>query len=221
MRFSTIQPNTRKYFSQHFLKCNQTLKNIFLFLKIAFLKNKQFPENHLHETNIALRFYFFYFTLSLFQNTNFGLSILKIYFNIKFIFHHFLLLFQPFLSTFLIATTTSHCHDHHHNQYKTYNGHCHGHHHNHHKAYNIISDMLKQTPNHALHLQQHKQQIHGNLKSNPPYPFKFHIHRNQIHLKSKSKRSTCKERHILTTKSKSLNPQVKQRESKSPNPLIK
>ena len=28
--FSTIQPNTRKYFSQHFLKYNQTLKNIFL-----------------------------------------------------------------------------------------------------------------------------------------------------------------------------------------------
>ena len=27
--FSTIQPNTKKYFSQHFLKCNQTLKNIF------------------------------------------------------------------------------------------------------------------------------------------------------------------------------------------------
>ena len=34
--FSTIQPNTRKYFSQHFLKCNQT------------------PENHLHETNTTL-----------------------------------------------------------------------------------------------------------------------------------------------------------------------
>ena len=28
--FSTIQPNTRKYFSQYFLKYNQTLKNIFL-----------------------------------------------------------------------------------------------------------------------------------------------------------------------------------------------
>ena len=31
--FSTIQPNTRKYFSQYFLKCIQTLKNIFLFGK--------------------------------------------------------------------------------------------------------------------------------------------------------------------------------------------
>ena len=30
MVFSTTQPNTRKYFSQHFLKYNQTLKNIFL-----------------------------------------------------------------------------------------------------------------------------------------------------------------------------------------------
>ena len=28
--FSIIQPNMWKYFSQHFLKCNQTLKNIFL-----------------------------------------------------------------------------------------------------------------------------------------------------------------------------------------------
>ena len=28
--FSSIQPNTRKYFSQYFLKCIQTLKNIFL-----------------------------------------------------------------------------------------------------------------------------------------------------------------------------------------------
>ena len=28
--FSRIQPNTKKYFSKHFLKCNQTLENIFL-----------------------------------------------------------------------------------------------------------------------------------------------------------------------------------------------
>ena len=52
-----------------------------------------------------LRSYFFYFTPSLFQNTNFRLFILKIYFNVKLIFHHFLLLIQPFLSTSLTATT--------------------------------------------------------------------------------------------------------------------
>ena len=28
--FSRIQPNTRKYFSKHFLKCNQTFENIFI-----------------------------------------------------------------------------------------------------------------------------------------------------------------------------------------------
>ena len=28
--FSRIQPNTKKYFSKHFLKCNKTLENIFL-----------------------------------------------------------------------------------------------------------------------------------------------------------------------------------------------
>ena len=28
--FSATQPNTRKYFSNHFLECNQTLENIFL-----------------------------------------------------------------------------------------------------------------------------------------------------------------------------------------------
>ena len=38
------------------------------------------------------------------------------------------------------------------------------------------------------------------------------IHGNQIHLKSKSKTSTFKEHRILTTKSKSPNPQVKQRD---------
>ena len=30
MVFSRTKPNTRKYFSKHFLKCNQTLENIFL-----------------------------------------------------------------------------------------------------------------------------------------------------------------------------------------------
>ena len=30
MVFSKTQPNTRKYFSKHFLKCNQTHENIFL-----------------------------------------------------------------------------------------------------------------------------------------------------------------------------------------------
>ena len=33
MVFSRTQPNTKKYFSKYFLKCNQTLENIFLFLK--------------------------------------------------------------------------------------------------------------------------------------------------------------------------------------------
>ena len=36
--FSRIQPNTRKYFSKNFLKCNQTLKNIFIFQKYFHLK---------------------------------------------------------------------------------------------------------------------------------------------------------------------------------------
>ena len=31
--FSGTQPNTRKYFSMHFLECNQILENIFLFWK--------------------------------------------------------------------------------------------------------------------------------------------------------------------------------------------
>ena len=65
-----------------------------------------------------LRIYFFYFTPSFFQNTSIRLCILKIYFNIIFIFHH------------------------------GHHKHCHGHHHNHHKAYNTILDMLKQTSNH-------------------------------------------------------------------------
>ena len=33
MVFSRTQPNTRKYFSKHFLKCNQTFENIFISLK--------------------------------------------------------------------------------------------------------------------------------------------------------------------------------------------
>ena len=116
-----------------------------------------------------------------------------------------LLLFQPSLHLFLTATTTGHYHNHHH--------HC-----NNHKTYNTISDLLKQTPNHDLHPQQHKEQIQGNLKPNPPNPFKFPIHKTQIHLKSKSKPITCKQHQILTTKSKSPNPQIKRIEYKFPNP---
>ena len=36
MVFSRIQPNTKKYFSKHFLKCNQTHENIFIFRKYLF-----------------------------------------------------------------------------------------------------------------------------------------------------------------------------------------
>ena len=53
MIFSRTQPNTRKYFSKHFLKYNQALENIFFFLKIAFLENIYFLENILHEPNTA------------------------------------------------------------------------------------------------------------------------------------------------------------------------
>ena len=38
-------PNTRKYFPENFLKCNQTHGNIFLFRKLAFLENMYFSEN--------------------------------------------------------------------------------------------------------------------------------------------------------------------------------
>ena len=34
--FSSTQPNTLKYFSKHFLGCDQTLENIFIFWKILY-----------------------------------------------------------------------------------------------------------------------------------------------------------------------------------------
>ena len=46
-------PNTRKYFSENFLKCNQTHGNIFLFQKLAFLENMYFPKNVLQQPNTA------------------------------------------------------------------------------------------------------------------------------------------------------------------------
>ena len=46
-------PNTRKYFSENFLKCNQTHGNIFLFRKLAFLENMYFPKNVLQQPNTA------------------------------------------------------------------------------------------------------------------------------------------------------------------------
>ena len=46
-------PNTRKYFSENFLKCNQTHGNIFHFRKLAFLENMYFPENVLQQPNTA------------------------------------------------------------------------------------------------------------------------------------------------------------------------
>ena len=46
-------PNTRKYFSENFLKCNQTHGNIFLFRKLAFSENMYFPENVLQQPNTA------------------------------------------------------------------------------------------------------------------------------------------------------------------------
>ena len=46
-------PNTRKHFSENFLKCNQTHGNIFLFQKLAFLENMYFPENVLQQPNTA------------------------------------------------------------------------------------------------------------------------------------------------------------------------
>ena len=47
-------PNTRKYFLENFLKCNQTHRNIFLFRKLAFPENMYFPENVLQQPNTAL-----------------------------------------------------------------------------------------------------------------------------------------------------------------------
>ena len=44
--FSRTQPNTRKYFPKHFLKCNQTLENIFLSWKY-FTPNQTQPKIHI------------------------------------------------------------------------------------------------------------------------------------------------------------------------------
>ena len=52
--FPSSFPNTRKYFSENFLKCNQTHGNIFLFRKLAFSKNMYFLENVLQQPNTAL-----------------------------------------------------------------------------------------------------------------------------------------------------------------------
>ena len=58
MCFPSSFPNTRKYFPENFLKCNQTQRNIFLFRKLAFPENMYFPENDLQQPNTALKFYF-------------------------------------------------------------------------------------------------------------------------------------------------------------------
>ena len=52
--FPSSFPNTRKYFLENFLKCNQTYGNIFLFRKLAFPENMYFPENVLQQPNTAL-----------------------------------------------------------------------------------------------------------------------------------------------------------------------
>ena len=52
--FPSSFPNTRKYFPENFLKCNQTHGNIFLFRKLAFLENMYFSENVLQQPNTAL-----------------------------------------------------------------------------------------------------------------------------------------------------------------------
>ena len=52
--FPSSFPNTRKYFPENFLKCNQTHGNIFLFRKLAFPENMYFPENVLQQPNTAL-----------------------------------------------------------------------------------------------------------------------------------------------------------------------
>ena len=51
--FPSSFPNTRKYFPENFLKCNQTHGNIFLFRKLAFSENMYFPENVLQQPNTA------------------------------------------------------------------------------------------------------------------------------------------------------------------------
>ena len=52
--FPSSFPNTRKYFPENFLKCNQTHGNIFLFRKLAFPENMYFLENVLQQPNTAL-----------------------------------------------------------------------------------------------------------------------------------------------------------------------
>ena len=54
--FPSSFPNTRKYFPENFLKCNQTHGNIFLFRKLAFPENMYFLENVLQQPNTALVF---------------------------------------------------------------------------------------------------------------------------------------------------------------------
>ena len=51
--FPSSFPNTRKYFPDNFLKCNQTHGKIFLFRKLAFPENMYFPENVLQQPNTA------------------------------------------------------------------------------------------------------------------------------------------------------------------------
>ena len=51
--FPSSFPNTRKYFPENFLKCNQTHGNIFLFQKLAFPENMYFPKNILQQPNTA------------------------------------------------------------------------------------------------------------------------------------------------------------------------
>ena len=51
--FPSSFPNTRKYFPEIFLKCNQTRRNIFLFRKLVFPENMYFPENVLQQPNTA------------------------------------------------------------------------------------------------------------------------------------------------------------------------
>ena len=51
--FPSSFPNTRKYFPENFLKCNQTDGNIFLFQKLAFPENMYFLENVLQQPNTA------------------------------------------------------------------------------------------------------------------------------------------------------------------------
>ena len=51
--FPSSFPNTRKYFPEIFLKCNQTHANIFLLRKLAFPENMYFSKNVLRQSNTA------------------------------------------------------------------------------------------------------------------------------------------------------------------------